>query len=63
MIILNEFGKAKWRNKYNMQILAERPYEWCDRILIIDEANGRRKVIDDVKFSTFSFQDWIPVEN
>lgn len=59
-IELNEFGKAVWRHKYSKNLFVERPYHWCDRVIVLDETEGRR-VIDDTEFSTFSFADWIPM--
>jgi hypothetical protein len=59
-IELNEFGKAIWRHKENKNLFVERSYSWCDRVVVIDEKEGRR-IIEDVQFSTFDFMDWIPV--
>ena len=59
-IELNEFGNAVWRHKTNENLFVERSYRWCDRVVVLDETDGRR-VIDDTKFSTFDFSDWIPV--
>ena len=59
-IELNESGKAVWRHKTNKNLFAERPYRWCDRVIVLDETE-RRQVIDDTQFSTFDFSAWIPV--
>lgn len=59
-IELNEHGDAVWRHKTNKNLFAERSYRWCDRVIVLDETESRR-VIDDTKFSTFDFSDWIPV--
>lgn len=59
-IELNEFGEAVWRHKTNKNLFVERSYRWCDRVIVLDETEGRL-VIDDTKFSTFDFSDWIPV--
>ena len=59
-IELNEFGDAVWRHKSNKNLFVERSYRWCDRVIVLDETESRR-VIDDTKFSTFDFSDWIPV--
>ncbi len=60
MIKLNEFGLAVWKHKYSKVLFAQRDYEWCDRIVVLDETKGRL-VISDQKFSTFNFNDWIPM--
>ena len=59
-IELNEFGDAVWRHKTNKNLFVERSYNWCDRVIIIDEAE-RRRVVGNEKFTTFDFADWIPV--
>lgn len=59
-IELNEFGMAVWRHKTDKNLFAERSYNWCDVVTVIDETDGRQVVGVD-KFSTFNFNDWIPV--
>jgi hypothetical protein len=59
-IKLNEYGMAVWRQKTDKNLFVERSYEWCDRVIVLNEAEGRR-VINDTEFSTFDFSDWIPV--
>jgi hypothetical protein len=60
MITLNEYGLAAWKHKYSKTLFAERTYFWVDRLVIIDESEGR-EIVDDVLFSTFDFKDWIPI--
>jgi hypothetical protein len=59
-IELNEWGLAVWRHKENKNLFVERAYNWCDRVIVLDETKTRR-VINDAQFSTFNFTDWIPV--
>jgi len=59
-IELNEYGTAVWRHKEDKNLFIERPYNWCDRIIMLDETESR-KVVQDTKFTTFDFTDWIPV--
>jgi hypothetical protein len=59
---LNEYGLAVWRHKTKPFLFAQRAYDWVDRIVLIDESDGvHRTIVDDVKFSTFDFTDWIAV--
>ena len=59
-IELNEWGLAVWQHKENKNLFVSRAYNWCDRVIVLDETEGRR-VINDTQFSTFDFTDWIPV--
>ena len=59
-IRLDQFGQAVWKHKNNRSLFAERSYDWVDRVIVLDETEGR-KVVDDVKFSTFDFTDWTPM--
>jgi hypothetical protein len=59
-IELNEFGRAVWRHKENKNLFVSREYNWCDRVIVLDETESRR-IIDDVPFSTFDFTNWIPI--
>lgn len=59
-IELNEWGHAVWRHKENKNLFVDRSYNWCDRVIVLDETESRR-VVDDTLFTTFDFADWIPV--
>ena len=59
-IELNEHGMAIWRHKENKNLFVERHYNWCDRVIVLDETETRH-IIDDKRFSEFDFTDWIPV--
>lgn len=58
-IELNDWGKAYW-TKYDGRLSVERPYRWCDYMIMIDEVNGR-SIVTDFKFSTFDFDGWTPM--
>lgn len=60
-IKLDQFGMAVWKHKTNKNLFVERSYEWCDRVVVLDETDGSRRIVDDAKFTTFDFTDWIPV--
>ena len=55
--MINEFGKRIWSH-ITKPWTADRSYNWVDRIIVIDESNGRR-VIEDVHFSTFDLTGWL----
>lgn len=55
--ILNDFGKRIW-TKGNLS--AERSYDWVDRIILIDESEGR-KVVSDLKYSQWDSTGWTPM--
>ncbi len=57
---LDEFGRLVFKHKTNPNLFAERSYDWVDRIIVIDETEGRR-IIQDTKFSTFDLSDWKPM--
>lgn len=61
VVVLNDYGFAIWRHKYSKTTFVERHYDWLDRVIVIDELDGARQVVDDTQFSTFNFSDWIPV--
>lgn len=60
-IVLDEYGLAIWRHKYSKALFVERPYRWADKVVVLDEADDRRLVVDSSEFSTFNFVHWIPV--
>lgn len=61
-ISLNEYGLAVWRHKYDRNLFVERSYFWCDRLVFLNEANGRH-LIGETTFSSYDFTttDWVPV--
>jgi hypothetical protein len=59
-IELNESGRAIWKHRENKNLFAERSYRWLDRIIILDESNGRQ-IVDETKFSNFDFSNWNPM--
>lgn len=59
-IELNEFGRAIWKHQENKNLFAERSYRWLDRIIVLDESNGRQ-IVEDTKFSNFDFSNWTPM--
>lgn len=54
----NEHGQFILQNKTNRKLFAQRAYYWIDRVIIIDETNGGRRIIDDKKQSDFCSEDW-----
>ena len=59
-IELNEHGRLAFQNKAMPYLFAHRAYRWVDRIIFIDESNGRRHVHEQ-PYSSFSHANWIPV--
>lgn len=59
-IPLDQFGMAVWRHKYGKTLFVQRDYDTVDRVVVLDETDGR-PVIDDQPYSTFNFADWIPM--
>ena len=49
------------RHNTDKELFVERCYEWCDRVVVLREHDGRRELVDDTAFSTFDFSDWTPV--
>lgn len=54
---LNEFGLLVFKHKTNKRLFLERSYSWIDRVIMLDETEGRQ-VIMTFKFSTFDFSAW-----
>lgn len=46
---LNKYGLRRWTHRVKKEFNAERPYYWCDRVVIMQD----RKVIDDITFTKF----------
>ena len=47
---LNKWGTRRWTIREEQVRTAERPYYWCDRVIIMDE---NRRVLDDITFTKF----------
>jgi hypothetical protein len=60
-IELNELGQSVWCHKTDKTLFVERSYNWCDRVIVLEETEGRRKIVDDAKFTTFDFTNWVPM--
>ncbi len=60
-IELNKYGLAVWKHKDNKNLFVQRSYNWCDKVIVLDESGEERLVIDGTQYSTFDFSDWIPV--
>lgn len=56
-IELNEDGLVIWKHKTNKRLFLQQSYRWKDRLLLIDETEGRQ-VIDTFKASTFDYGAW-----
>ena len=59
-IRLDAYGHLVFKHKTNKRLFLERPYEWVDRLILLDETEGR-DVVMDFKYSTFDFYAWTPV--
>mgnify|MGYP001443573569 CR=1 FL=1 len=46
---LNKYGLRRWKAIDDNGINAQRPYYWCDRVIIMND----RTVIDDITFTEF----------
>ncbi len=57
---LDTYGRLVFKHKTNKRLFLERPYEWVDRLILLDETEGR-DVVMDFKYSTFDFYAWAPV--
>jgi len=57
---LDEYGRRVWRHKTDRNQFVERSYHWVDRVVVLDETEGRR-ITHSGPYSTFDFKDWIPV--
>lgn len=47
---LNDYGLRRWRHRVKKEFNAERPYYWCDRVIIMQN----RTVIADTTFTKFN---------
>lgn len=59
-IELNESGRLAFQNKAMPNLFAHRAFRWVDRILFLDESNGRR-VVHTQSYSDFNHAGWRPV--
>jgi hypothetical protein len=59
-IELNEHGKLVFKHKTNKRLFLDRSYRWVDRLILLDETDGRQ-VIDEFKYSTFDLSAWEPM--
>lgn len=57
---LNEFGLKVWKHKTNKRLFLQQSYRWVDRLLLLDESEGRQ-VVDSFKESTYDFSAWKPM--
>jgi hypothetical protein len=57
---LNEDGKLVYKHKTNKRLFLERAYRWVDRMILLDETEGRQ-VIDTYRYSTYDLSAWTPV--
>ena len=57
---LNESGLRVWKHKTNKRLFLHQSYRWVDRVMLIDETEGR-ELIMDFKASTFDFYAWDPM--
>ena len=58
---LNDYGQLEWRLKTNAKILTSRAYYWVNRVILLDETEGRR-VIGTTKISDMELDKWEPVK-
>jgi hypothetical protein len=57
---LNQYGLRVWKHKANKRLFLQQAYEWNDRLLLLDETEGRH-VVDEFKASSFNYDYWIPM--
>ncbi len=60
-IPLDDFGKLVFKHKINPNLFAERTYYWVDRIIVLDETGGRRRIIESTQYSIFNLSGWEPM--
>ena len=51
---LNKWGTRRWIHRVKKEFNAERPYYWCDRVIIMQD----RKVIDEITFTKFAEEEF-----
>jgi hypothetical protein len=57
---LDEFDKRVWKHKTNKRLFLEQSYRWKDRVVLIDETEGRQ-IIDSYMASTYDYSAWTPM--
>ena len=58
---LNKHGKLVFQHKTKRKLFAERSYYWVDRLHYIDESEGTRASVGEIKFSRFDSSEWIQI--
>lgn len=58
-----KFKRQLWKHSSQPNRIAERPYYWCDRIIVTETIDNVHRVIEDTKFSTFDFTGWVRVSD
>lgn len=57
---LNDYGLVLFFNLENKGLFAHRNYHWVDRIIFIDETNGRKSK-GETKLENFNLAEWAVV--
>jgi hypothetical protein len=57
---LNEYGLLVFKHKTNKRLFLQKAYRWVDRLILIDETEGRQ-IIDSHPYSTYNLSAWEPV--
>jgi hypothetical protein len=57
---LDSFGKRVWKHKTNKRLFLEQSYRWVDRLILLDETDGRQ-IVDEYKASTYDYSAWQPM--
>ena len=56
---LDDFGRRVWKHRFSKNLFAEQAYSWVDRVIILDETQGR-SVVGEVMVNQLT-NDWIPM--
>ena len=59
-IELNDNGLAVWKHKTNKRLFLQQFYCWVDRLILLDETEGRQ-IVDSFRASTFNYNAWEPM--
>lgn len=54
---LNDRGLLVFKHKTNKRLFLHRPYRWVDRLILLDETEGRQ-IIDQYRYSTYNLNAW-----